>query len=150
MEKRLIFFVPLFLLAMTILDIVVVETLFRPTQSWDTIWMWQVFYIPCQFLVPIAVAWRSKSLIPMSAMLLFPFGIEDTMFYALQGYLPIKYWGVPILGVWEPSLIQGLMINALGISLITLCLFAMVKYRFTARLQLFIGEITHHSASKPR
>ena len=129
MEKRIILFPIAFLFIMTLVDIVIVETLFRPTQAWQDIWIWHYFYVPLQFIIPLLVAWYFKSMIPTSALLFWHFGIEDTLFYAAQGYLPEKYWGVEMLGLYEPSLIQGLIINSFGIILILSYAFIVFRYQ---------------------
>jgi hypothetical protein len=46
------------------------------------------------------------------------FGLEDTLFYTLQGRLPSQYPGVAIFGIWEPFLTQVLTINIMGLALI--------------------------------
>lgn len=101
-------------LALTVLDIVVVEAHYRPLQAWDRIWIWHRIYMVIFVLAPVLLVYALNSLTPLYTWMFFVFGLEDTTFYALQGYLPPRYWGVSILGFWEPSLSLVLLINLLG------------------------------------
>ena len=78
---------------------------------------------------------RLRSLIPLSIIIAFTFGIEDTMFYALQSTLPARYIGVEILGVWQPSLATALAFNLLGLILICLFLVTASSYEHRQRHQ---------------
>jgi predicted outer membrane lipoprotein len=71
---------------------------------------------------------RLRSFIPLSIIIAFAFGIEDTAFYALQSTLPTRYIGVEILGVWQPSLATALTFNLLG--LILICSFLVTVFSF--------------------
>ncbi len=114
-------------LALTVLDIAVVEIHYRPLQAWDRIWVWHRIYTIVVFSTPVLLASVLSSSIPLATWLFFVFGLEDTMFYALQGYLPPQYWGVSVLGFWEPSLNLVSFFNLLG--LITIILFSLTSYR---------------------
>jgi hypothetical protein len=103
-------------LVLTILDIVVVESHYRPLQAWDRIWVWHGIYRTIFVLIPLLVSYVLKSFVPLATWFFFLFGLEDTLFYALQGYLPVQYPGISILGVWEPTLAFVLQINLLGIA----------------------------------
>ena len=76
--------------------------------------------------------------IPLATWLFFVFGLEDTMFYALQGYLPPQYWGVSVLGFWEPSLNLISFFNLLG--LVTILLFTLVSYRLEGMFHLIAKD----------
>ena len=108
--------------ALTILDIIIVETFYRPicitSEDWQIIWKWHMLYGALIAMVPLFVAIKLRSLIPLGTWLFFIFGLEDTLFYVLQGYLPLQYPGISILGIWEPLLVQVLPINLVGFSLI--------------------------------
>jgi len=109
-----------YLFVLTGLDILVVEGYYRQTGTWDTILMWHLpfWWIGCISL-PIILAFVVRSIIPLwitVAVLLF--GVEDTLFYAVQFHLPDKYVGVGILGIWEPSLFIGVMLTSIGLSLL--------------------------------
>lgn len=109
-------------LALTLLDIFVVETFYRPvcitSEDWQIIWKWHLIYVALIVTFPLLSAVKLRSFLPLGAWLFFIFGLEDTLFYALQGYLPNQYPGIQILGIWEPLLSQVLPINLLGMSLI--------------------------------
>ena len=125
--------------ALTILDIIIVETFYRPvcltSEDWQIIWKWHMIYGALIVMVPLFVAIKLRSLIPIGTWLFFIFGLEDTLFYALQGYLPLQYLGVSILGIWEPLLVQVLPINLVGFSLIIVFTLNIGKVsQFTKRL----------------
>jgi hypothetical protein len=113
-------------LTLTILDIIIVEIFYRPvchtSEDWQIIWKWHFIYTLLIVTLPSLAAIKFRSLIPLGAWLFFIFGLEDTLFYSLQGYLPAQYYGVSIFGVWEPMLNFVLQINFLG--LVTLLAFA--------------------------
>jgi hypothetical protein len=100
----------------------VVENFYRPfchtSEDWQTIWKWHLIYSTLIVTVPFLVAAKLKSLIPLGTWIFFVFGLEDTLFYTLQGRLPSQYPGVAILGIWEPFLTQVLPINIIGLALI--------------------------------
>jgi hypothetical protein len=114
-------------LLLTILDILVVETFYRPvchtSEDWQIIWKWHVIYRFLIVMLPLLVAIKLRNITPLGTWLFFSFGLEDTLFYALQGYLPAQYPGISILGVWEPSLNLVLQINLLG--LVTILFFTL-------------------------
>ena len=105
-------------LVLTLLDIFVVEIFFRPEQIWGEIWKCHYVYWSLIITTPVLLAWVMKSLVPFAVWLFFGFGIEDTLFYALQGYLPDIYWGVSIMGSWEPAVSEVLILNVIGVALI--------------------------------
>lgn len=103
----------LFLL-LTLLDIIVVEGYYRPTDAWGSIWVWHNIYAILYVGIPIIISLKLRSFIPISIIIAFAFGIEDTTFYALQSTLPAHYIGVEILGVWDPSVATALILNLMG------------------------------------
>ena len=111
---------------LTVLDILVVETFFRSEGLWDLIIFWHVPYWIAIFLFPLIFAYETKSYIPLAGWLFFLFGLEDTLFYALQGSLPVRYWGVMVMGVWEPSLWFVLQVNVVGLFLMVLVVAGML------------------------
>ena len=125
----------LFFLLLTLLDIIVVESYYRPTGAWSSIWLWHSIYFILYVGIPILMSLRLRSLIPLSIIIAFTFGIEDTMFYALQSTLPARYIGAEILGVWQPSLATALTFNLLGLVLICLFLVAASSYEHRQRHQ---------------
>ena len=102
---------------LVILDIVVVESVFRPSALWNEIWVWNIIFWTLIVALPIAVAIRMRSHLPLFIPLLVAFGLEDTAFYLLQLQLPMYYVGVSILGVWEPNREVVFMLNLLGMSI---------------------------------
>jgi len=116
---------------LTLLDIIVVESYYRPADAWTSIWLWHSLYFVLYVGIPVLMSMRLRSLIPVSVIIAFAFGIEDTVFYALQSTLPPRYIGVEILGVWEPSLATALTFNLLG--LIFICLFLTIVWAFENR-----------------
>jgi hypothetical protein len=122
--KRTCLSLILLCLALTILDIAVVETQYRPLQAWDRIWVWHRIYGAIWMLAPVLCAAVLRSLVPWATWFFFVFGLEDTMFYALQGYLPPRYWGVSIFSLWEPPLNFVLLVNIIGLATILLFTFA--------------------------
>jgi phosphoglycerol transferase MdoB-like AlkP superfamily enzyme len=106
----------------------VVESYYRPTDAWSSIWLWHIIYFILYVGIVIFMALRLRSLIPLSIIIAFVFGIEDTIFYALQSTLPARYVGVEILGVWQPSSATALTFNLLG--LILICLFLVTVSNF--------------------
>ena len=114
-------------LVLTILDILVVETFYRPvcntSEEWKIIWKWHAIYISLIVTLPLLATIKLRNFTPLGTWLFFSFGLEDTLFYALQGYLPTQYPGISILGVWEPTLNLVLQINLIG--LVTLLLFTL-------------------------
>ena len=114
-------------LLLTLLDIFVVEIFFRPDQIWEEIWKYHYFYWSLIIATPVLLAWVTKSLVPFATWLFFGFGIEDTIFYALQGYLPDVYWGVSIMGNWEPTVNEVLTLNVIGVALIFIWFYVSLK-----------------------
>ena len=104
-------------LGLTLLDIFVVETFYRPTADWGNIWKYHYLYWMLIVALPLIGAYFTKSLIPLLTYILFFFGVEDTLFYGLQGYLPEIYWGVSVAGVWQPTLNTVLALNVAGMAI---------------------------------
>jgi hypothetical protein len=139
-------------LGLTILDIVVVEGHYRPLEAWDRIWVWHLIYRTVFLLTPLFVAYCLNSFVPLATWFFFLFGLEDTLFYLLQGFLPVQYLGVHVLGIWEPSMVQVLQLNFLG--LIIMLVFTLTNWRLyvndhllnklkmTTHEQLFIPSIS--------
>lgn len=111
----------LIVFGLTVLDIAVVETVYRPTSDWGNIWKYHLVYWTLIVTLPLVAAYFTKSLIPLVTYILFFFGIEDTLFYGLQGYLPETYWGVNIAAISQPDLFTVLVLNVVG-----LCISAVV------------------------
>ena len=130
-------------LSLTLLDIAVVENFYRPicqtSEDWQIIWKWHAIYISLIVILPLLTAIKQKSFIPLGAWLFFLFGLEDTLFYALQGFLPQQYWGIQILGIWEPLLSQVLPINLFGLIIISSLTFGNWKPIFSRRFTLLDG-----------
>ena len=105
---------------LTLLDIIVVESYYRPSQAWDRIWVWHMIYRTIFIITPLVGSYFSRSLVPLVTLFFFLFGLEDTLFYALQGYLPLQYSGISVLWFWEPSLNLVLQMNFLGLTAILL------------------------------
>ena len=118
-------------IALTVLDIAVVELHYRPLTAWNRIWVWHALFLWCAALAPAVACYFLKSLVPLGTWLYFLFGLEDRVFYGLQGYLPVRYWGVHILGVWEPALVEGLLFNLVGVVVIGVYLFANLSLKVT-------------------
>ena len=114
-------------LGLTLLDIIVVEGYYRPLEAWDRIWVWHVIYRTVFMLTPLFFAYCLKSFVPLATWIYFLFGLEDTAFYLLQGSLPVKYLGIHVLGVWEPSMVQVLQLNFVG--LIIILVFTLTNWR---------------------
>jgi hypothetical protein len=108
----------LLFLSLVLLDIVVVESFFRPSSLWGTIWVWNIAYLTVILVATIAVAGWTRSHLPLYALVLFAFGLEDTAFYSLQLKAPAYYVGVSILGIWEPQRNLVLTLNLLGLALV--------------------------------
>ena len=100
---------------LTLLDIAVVEGYFRPMQAWESIIIWHVIYRTIFLTLPLIACYYFRHLAPLATWFFFIFGLEDTVFYALQGYLPSYYPGISILWFWEPSLNLVLQINSVGL-----------------------------------
>jgi hypothetical protein len=109
----------LLFLALTLIDIMVVECYYRPRGAWDTVWLWHQIYFILWISLPLLLCGRLRRIVPASVIVAFLFGIEDTMFYLLQLHFPSPvYTGVAILGIWEPTLQTGLAVNLLGLAMI--------------------------------
>lgn len=109
----------LLFLALTLVDIVVVECYYRPRGAWDTVSSWHQIYSILWISLPLLLCVRLRRILPASVIVAFLFGIEDTMFYLLQLRSPSPvYPGVAILGIWEPTLQTGLAVNLLGLIMI--------------------------------
>jgi len=109
----------LLFLALTVVDIIVVESYYRPSGAWDTVWLWHQIYFILWASLPLLLCVRLRRILPASVILAFLFGIEDTMFYLLQLRSPSPvYLGVAIVGIWEPTLQTGLAVNLLGLIMI--------------------------------
>jgi hypothetical protein len=80
-------------------------------------------------ITPLAASYFSRSLVPLATLFFFLFGLEDTLFYAMQGYLPLWYPGISVLWFWEPSLNLVLQMNFLG--LIAILLFGIFAQKTT-------------------
>jgi hypothetical protein len=111
-------------LAITLTDIVVVEAYYRPLQDWGNIWQYHAFVFLPLGLVLFAFCAKRNIWEGLAFAGFMFFGLEDTLFYllnpsfGLRGQMPPKYWGVTILGVNEPSLLQIAVINVIGLALI--------------------------------
>jgi len=133
---------------MTLLDLAVVEGYYRPTEAWNSIWIYQYVYDAFWVLIPLALAIYHKSWIPLTLPVAFFFGLEDTSFYLLTLRLPSVYVGVTIAGVyWQPSLTTVLILNAIGLALVCCMAYAMTK-----RNQLSTCDLTSQRqvANSPR
>jgi hypothetical protein len=106
--------------SLTILDILVVETIYRPTQAWNSIIVWHIIYKIIFITIPLAASHFFRNLAPLTTLFFFLFGLEDTLFYALQGYIPTQYPGVHVLWFWEPTLDTVLQANLIGLAIILL------------------------------
>jgi len=115
-------------LLLTLLDIIVVEGYYRSTGAWASVWVWHSIYTVLYLGIPIIVSLKLRSFIPISIIIAFTFGLEDTTFYALQFTLPTHYIGVEILGVWEPSLATALIFNLIGFIVIFLYLVIVLTF----------------------
>jgi len=113
--------------ALTLLDILVVEIVYRPTSDWDNIYKYHIIYLTLIVALPLITTYKLCNLMPMATWIFFLFGLEDTLFYGLQGYLPKIYWGVYVCGIWEATLNQVIVINTIGIILIAVYIIAVVK-----------------------
>ena len=112
---------------LTILDICVVETVYRPLGRWDVIWQYHYLYWSLIIILPILTSILLKNIILIATWIFFIFGLEDTLFYILQGYLPKIYYGVTICGIYEPKVSQVLMFNNIGIFLMLVYFLFVVK-----------------------
>lgn len=121
-EKPLLALVGLVFL-LTMFDIIIVEVFFRPSSAWNQIWKYHIIYWTLIAALPLIASYKTCSLIPLLTYILFFFGVEDTLFYGLQGYLPKTYWGVSIAGFWQPSLSLVLALNAAGLMLTATLIF---------------------------
>jgi len=106
--------------ALVVLDIVVVEGIFRPAGLWNVIWLWNIIFWTVIILLPITVAIRLQTHLPLYVPLLVAFGLEDTAFYMLQLRLPMYYVGVSILGIWEPNRDIVLMLNLFAVVIVAM------------------------------
>jgi len=119
---------------LTLLDIIVVEGHYRPLSGWDRIWIWHTIYTTIFISTPLFVAYFLKSFVPIATWFYFLFGLEDTVFYGLQGYLPKQYPGIQILGIWEPQLNQVIQLNLLGLTIILAYLLMNWKYQIPKKI----------------
>lgn len=136
------FFLFVICLGLTFLDIAVVESYYRPLQAWNSIIIWHLIYKTIFLTVPVIACYYFKTLAPLATWFFFIFGLEDTVFYALQGCLPSYYPGVTVLWFWEPSLELVLQINSIG--LLVILLFGMIASKKPVdlfyRLETFVNE----------
>ena len=116
-------------ISLVLLDIFIVEIFYRPTEDWGNIWKYHCIYLGLIAILPIMASIKLRSLMPMATWIFFITGIEDTLFYWLQGYLPEIYWGVYVLGVWEAPLEFVLKANILGIVCILVYLAIVCKLK---------------------
>lgn len=110
-------------LAFTIVDVIVVETYYRPREDWDSISKWHKAFLLLVVgsLILFAVHIRNFPLVFATIFLavLFAFGFEDTMFYMVgQGRLPETYRGVSLMNIPEPTREQVLKMNVAGFVLV--------------------------------
>ena len=110
-------------LGLTVLDIAVVETVYRPTGNWSNIYVYHMVYWVLIAVLPLVGAYKTQSLAPLLTYVLFFFGVEDTLFYGLQGYLPSIYWGVNVATLWQPTVSTVLVLNVVGVSVCVVLLF---------------------------
>ena len=73
----------LLFLALTVVDIIIIESYYRPSGEWDTIWLWHQVYSILWVSLPLLLCVRLRRILPVSVIVAFLFGIEDTMFYLL-------------------------------------------------------------------
>ena len=121
--KILILFV-----ALTLLDIIVINFYYAPVGDWNEVWRYHIIYWILQYSIPFAWAIKIKNWQPLRMWLLWLFGLEDTAFYLLQLRIPERFWGVSIVGIWEPGWNWAFPMNMLGISL-----FLLLSFRFLER-----------------
>jgi hypothetical protein len=100
------------------LDIAVVEGIFRPFRLWNAIWLWNIVFWTMIIMLPLTVALRMQTHLPLYIPLLVAFGVEDTAFYLLQLKLPVYYVGVSILGIWEPNRDIVLALNLVAVIIV--------------------------------
>ena len=105
----------LIFLVLVALDIAVVESIFRPSALWNKIWMWYLVFGTLVVLLPLMVAARMQTHLPLYIPILVAFGLEDTAFYSLQLKMPTYYVGISILGIWQPDRGVALVLNLLGV-----------------------------------
>jgi hypothetical protein len=79
----------------------------------------EVFFALWVFIV-VLLAYKYRSILPLSIIVAGFFGIEDATFYLLQLKLPSTYLGVEVLGVWQPPRSMVLFINTFGLLIILL------------------------------
>lgn len=100
------------------LDIVIVESIFRPSALWNKIWMWYIVFGTLVIVLPLMVAAGMQTHLPLYIPILVAFGLEDTAFYSLQLKMPTYYVGISILGIWEPKRDVALILNLLGVLIV--------------------------------
>ena len=127
--------------SLTLLDIVVVEGYFRPMQAWNSILIWHMIYRIIFITIPLIACYFFRHFAPLATWFFFIFGLEDTLFYALQGYLPLNYPGVYVLWFWEPSLNLVLQMNFLG--LIAILLFGIYASKKSTNLFYHIETLVN-------
>jgi hypothetical protein len=129
-------------LTLTLLDIIIVECYYRYLAGWDRIWIWHTIYTAIFILTPLFVAIWIKSWVPIATWFYFLFGLEDTLFYGLQGYLPKQYPGIQIFGIWEPTLNQVLQLNLLG--LVVIIAYTLINWQYYIP-ERFFTRLKDHS-----
>jgi hypothetical protein len=130
----------LFFLVLTVLDIVVVELYYRPLRAWDRIWMYHLIYIVgLQYLIPLIWAIKEMSWHPLRLWILWFFGLEDTLFYLLQGYLPMQFLGVRIAGMYEPYLNQVIVLNLIGLVLF-IVMTKLIRFKYVPKHTVLCNE----------
>jgi hypothetical protein len=100
------------------LDVAVVESIFRPFRLWNAIWLWSIVFWAMIIVLPLTVAIRMQTHLPLYIPLLVAFGVEDTAFYLLQLKLPMYYVGVSILGISEPNRHIVLALNLVAVIIV--------------------------------
>jgi len=106
---------------------VVVEGYYRPLGAWDRIWVWHAICVTVFGSVPLVAAYCLRSFVPLVTWFCFLFGLEDTVFYGLQGYLPSQYLGIQVLDVCESSLVLVLQSNFVGLAV--MFIFTLINWK---------------------
>lgn len=110
----------LLFVALTLVDIIVIEFHYGPVGDWNELWRYHVIYWALQSGIPLLWAIKAKSWQPLRILPLWLFGLEDTAFYLLQWRIPEKFWGISMVGIWEPGWGWALAMNTTGLALFLL------------------------------
>ena len=118
----------LFFLVATMMDIAVLNLCFWTGMvSWEKIPYYHNVWRSLWIVAPLILIMKYQSLVPVVADICFLYGVEDTVFYLVQGIIPAKFTGAFLCSFWEPTWNQVIFLNINGLIISAVFLYILHK-----------------------